>query len=155
MFLGLEGSELINHKLIVYSLAGVLVSIGIVYCLVANSEYQDSKELSDMGIKGETAEKQFESSFFVSSGIVNFVLAALVIKSGRSIVPYLVSGGISAALIAIYVASRTVGVPVVGVEYYIGRLDMISKILQGVAIVLSGIAIHSIRSSRALKKIIS
>jgi hypothetical protein len=42
----------------------------------------------------------------------------------------------------------------VGVEYYIGRLDMISKILQAVAIVLSGLAIHSIRNSRVLKKII-
>ena len=150
----MEGSELINHKLTVYSLAGILVIIGIVYCLVANSEYEDSKELSDMGIKGETAEKQFEASFFVSSGIVNFVLAALVIKSNRSVVPYLVSAGISAGLIAIYVASRTVGVPVVGVEYYIGRLDMISKILQAVVIVLSGIAIHNIRNSRVMKKII-
>lgn len=145
---------MINHKLIVYSLASILIIIGVVYCLVANSEYEDSKELSNMGIKGETAEKQFEASFFVSSGIVNFALAVLVIKSDRSIVPYLVSGVISAGLIAIYVASRTVGVPVVGVEYYIGRLDMISKILQAVAVVLSGIAIHSIRNSRVLKKII-
>ncbi|MFZ0252883.1 MAG: hypothetical protein WAL28_03675, partial [Nitrososphaeraceae archaeon] len=66
----------------------------------------------------------------------------------------LVSAGISAGLIAIYVASRTVGVPVVGVEYYIGRLDMISKILQAVVIVLSGIAIHNIRNLRVMKKII-
>jgi hypothetical protein len=154
MFLGLEGSEMIKHKLIVYSLAGILIITGIVYCLVANSEYEDFKELSDMGIKGETAEKQFEASFFVSIGLVNFILAALVIKSGRSIVPYLVSGGISAGLIAIYVASRTIGVPVVGVEYYVGRLDVISKTLQVGVIVLSGIAIHSIRNSRLLKKII-
>lgn len=143
---------MINHKLVVYSLSGILVIIGIVYCLVAISEYEDFKEFSDMGIKGETAEKQFEASFFVSIGLVNFVLAAFVIKSDRSVVPYSVSGGISAGLIAIYVASRTVGVPVVGVEYYIGRLDVISKILQGIVIVLSGIAIHSIRNSRALKK---
>jgi hypothetical protein len=151
----LEGSEMINHKHVVYSLAGILVVIGIVYCLVANSEYEDFKELSDMGIKSETAEKQFEVSFFVSSGLVNFILAALVIKSNRSIVPYFVSGGISAGLIVIYVASRTIGVPVVGVEYYIGRLDVISKILQAMVIVLSGIAIYSIRNSRMLKKIIN
>lgn len=146
---------MITHKHVVYSLAGILVVIGIVYCLVANSEYEDFKELSDMGIKGETAEKQFEVSFFVSSGLVNFILAVLVIKSNRSIVPYFVSGGISAGLIAIYVASRTIGVPVVGVEYYVGRLDVISKILQAAAIVLSGIAIYSIRNSRILKKIIN
>ena len=150
----MEGPELINHKLIVYSLASILVLVGIVYCLVANSEYEDSKEMSDIGIKGETAEKQFEASFFVSSGIANFILAGLVIKADRNIIPYLLAGGISAGLIAIYVASRTIGVPVVGVEYYIGRLDMISKALQAVVIVLSGIGIYSIRNSRVLKKVI-
>jgi hypothetical protein len=154
LLLVVVGPKLINHKLIAYPLASILIIIGIVYCFVAYSEYEDFRELSDMGIKGEMAEKQFEASFFVSSGLVNFVLAVLVIKSDRSVVPYFVSGGISAGLIAIYVASRTVGVPVVGVEYYIGRLDVISKILQGIVIVLSGFAIYSIRTSRALKKII-
>jgi hypothetical protein len=142
-----------NNKLIAYSLTGVLVIIGIVYCLVANSEYEDSKELDALGIKGETAEKQFEATFFVSAALANFILAALVIKSNRSVIPYLVSAGISAGLIAIYVASRTVGVPVVGVEYYVGRLDLISKGLQAVAIVLSVIAIHNIRKFPALKEV--
>jgi len=100
----------------------MLVIICIVYFLVANSEYQDSKELSDMGIKGEVSEKHFETSFFISSCLVNLVLAGLIIKLDRSIVPYLATTGISAGLIVIYVASRTIGVPVVGVEYYIGRL---------------------------------
>jgi hypothetical protein len=68
-------------------------------------------------------------------------------------VPYLATAGISAGLIAIYVASRTVGVPIVGVEYYVGRLDVISKIFQAVAVVLSGIAIYNIRNSRVLKKL--
>jgi hypothetical protein len=148
-----EECKLKNNKPIVYSLAAILVIIGIVYFLVANSEYQDSKELSDMGIKGEVSEKHFETSFFISSGLVNLILAGLVIKAGRSIVPYLATAGISAGLIAIYVASRTVGVPIVGVEYYVGRLDVISKIFQAVAVVLSGIAIYNIRNSRVLKKL--
>jgi len=139
---------LIRNKLTGYSLAGILVIIAIVYCMVANSEYEDSVEMSEMGIIGEANEKQFETSFFISAAIVNFVLAGLVIKSNRSVIPYYASAGVSAILIAVYVASRTVGVPVVGIEYYIGRLDLISKILQAVAIVLSGIAIHSIRKSK-------
>lgn len=121
--------------------------------MVANSEYEDSVEMSEMGIIGEANEKQFETSFFISAAIVNFVLAGLVIKSNRSVIPYYASAGVSAILIAVYVASRTVGVPVVGIEYYIGRLDLISKILQAVAIVLSGIAIHSIRKSKTLKEL--
>ena len=66
------------------SLIGILVMVGIVYFLVAKSEYEDFKELSDMGIKGETAEKQFEVTFFVSSGLVNFILAVLVLRSHRT-----------------------------------------------------------------------
>lgn len=144
---------MIRNKLTGYSLAGILVIIAIVYCMVANSEYEDSVEMSEMGIIGEANEKQFETSFFISAAIVNFVLAGLVIKSNRSVIPYYASAGVSAILIAVYVASRTVGVPVVGIEYYIGRLDLISKILQAVAIVLSGIAIHSIRKSKTLKEL--
>ncbi len=142
-----------NNKPIAYSLAGILVIIGIVYCLVANSEYEDSKEMAAMGIDGETAEKRFETTFFISTGVVNFILAGLVIKSNRSMVPYLASAGISAVLIVIYIASRTVGVPVVGVEYYIGRLDLISKGLQAVAIALAGISIYNLRKPTALKEI--
>jgi hypothetical protein len=145
--------KLRNNKLIAYSLAGVLVIIGVIYCLVANSEYEDSKEMAAMGIDGETAEKRFETTFFISTGVVNFILAGLVIKSNRSVIPYLASAGISVGLIVIYVASRTVGVPVVGVEYYIGRLDLISKVLQAVAIVLSGISIYNIRKLTALKEV--
>ena len=144
---------MIRNKLTGYSLAGILVIIAIVYCMVANSEYEDSVEMSEMGIIGEANEKQFETSFFISAAIVNFVLAGLVIKSNRSVIPYYASAGVSAILIAVYVASRTVGVPVVGIEYYIGRLDLISKILQAVAIVLSGIAILSIRKSKTLKEL--
>ena len=144
---------MIRNKLAGYSLAGILVIIAIVYCMVANSEYEDSVEMSEMGIVGEANEKQFETSFFISAAIVNLVLAGLVIKSNRSVIPYYASAGVSAILIAVYVASRTVGVPVVGIEYYIGRLDLISKILQAVAIVLSGIAIHSIRKSKTLKEL--
>lgn len=145
--------KLRNHKPVAYSLAGVLVIIGVIYCLVANSEFEDSKEMAAMGIEGETAEKQFETSFFISTAVVNFILAALVVKANRSVIPYLATAGISAGLIAVYVASRTVGVPVVGVEYYIGRLDLISKVLQAVAIVLSGISIYNIRKLTALKEI--
>ena len=142
-----------NNKPVAYSLVGILVIIGVVYCLVANSEYEDSKEMAAMGIAGEASEKRFETSFFISAGAVNFILAGLVMKSNRSIIPYLASTGISAGLIVIYIASRTVGVPVVGVEYYIGRLDLISKVLQAIAIVLSGISIYNLRKPTALKEV--
>lgn len=131
----------------------LLVSIGVVYCLVANSEYEDSKELDTLEIKGESAEKHFESAFFLSTALVNFILAGIIVKSSRNLVPYFVTAGISVALILIYIASRTIGVPVVGVEFYVGRLDIISKVLQVVVIVLCGFAIYHIRKIMTLKEV--
>jgi hypothetical protein len=146
-------TKLVNDKIIVHSLFATLIAIGIVYCLVAYSEYEDFKELSDMGITGETAEKQFEASFFAVIAVVNFGLGLWVLKSKRSVMPYIFSGAVSGGLIMIYVASRTVGVPIVGVEYYIGRLDIISKVLQLVAIVLSTVAVYRISNSKIVKKL--
>ena len=144
----------LNQKVVIYLLSGFLVATGIVYFMVAYSEYADFKELSDMGIKGETTEKQFEITFFTISGIVYFGMCAWVLKSGKSqIVPHVITIAISTALILTYIASRTVGVPIVGIEYYVGRLDIISKILQVIVIALSGFAIYNMKKLLAVNGI--
>src|SRR5262245_28805258 len=144
---------MINQKIISFSLSAILIAIGIVYFVVANSEYQDFKELTDIGIKGESEEKQFEMTLFTATGIVNLSLGIWIISSKKGgVTPFIASGVISIGLIVIYVASRTVGVPVVGVEYYVGRIDIISKVLQIIAIALSGIAIYNIRKSKMVKE---
>jgi hypothetical protein len=61
--------------------------------------------------------------------------------------PYIAAIVVSVALILTYIASRTVGVPVVGVEYYVGKLDMVSKILQVVVIALSFVGLYKIQQS--------
>jgi hypothetical protein len=144
---------MINQKIVAYSLSAILIAIGIVYFVVASSEYQDFKELNDMGITGESAEKQFEMTFFTATAIVNLILGVWILRARNGgVTPYVISGVISFGLIMIYVASRTVGVPVVGVEYYVGRIDVISKILQIIAIALSGIAIYNIRKLKMVKE---
>jgi hypothetical protein len=147
---------MINQKIIAYSLSAILIAIGIVYFIVASNEYQDYKELADMGIKGETEEKQFEITFFTVTGIINLGLGAWILRSREGgVTPYIISGVISFGLIVIYVASRSVGVPVVGVEYYVGRIDVVSKILQVIAITLSGIAVYNIRKFRMVKEFVT
>jgi len=134
----------VNQKIIVYTLSVFLVGTGIVYFMVANGEYQDFKELSDMGIKGETSEKQFEMSFFIVSGIIYLGLVVWVLKSGKTKkYPYIASTIVSVVLIVVYIASRTIGVPIVGTEYYVGKLDILSKILQVIVIGLSCFAIYN------------
>jgi|KBSMisStaDraftv2_1062788.scaffolds.fasta_scaffold121709_3 cytochrome bd-type quinol oxidase subunit 2 len=144
----------VNQKIIVYSLSAFLVATGIVYFMVANGEYQDFKELIDLGIKGETAEKQFEMTFFIVCGIIYLGLVVWVLKLGKTKkYPFIASMIVSAVLIVIYVASRTIGVPIVGTEYYIGKLDILSKVFQAIVIGLSGLAIYDTSRLSIIKKI--
>ena len=80
-------------------------------------------------------EKQVEITLFIVSGLIYFGLVLWLIKT-RFIkrLPYMAAILVSVALISTYIASRTVGVPIVGVELYVGKLDMISKIMQIVVI---------------------
>ena len=143
-----------NQKIIVYTLSAFLVATGIVYFMVANGEYQDFKELSDMGIKGETSEKQFEMSFFIVSGIIYLGLVVWVLKSDKTKkYPFIVSMIVSTVLILVYIASRTVGVPIVGTEYYVGKLDILSKVLQVIVIGLSSFTIYNMNRLNIIKKI--
>jgi hypothetical protein len=139
-----------RSTIIIYSLSAALVASGIVYIMVANSEYGDYKDLAGLGISSEIAETQFEMSFFVAAAVIYFGLCAWVLKSrdSRKILPYVASIGVSSFLIAAYIASRTVGVPVVGVEYYVGRLDVLSKVLQVIVIGLSCIAIRNVKKQQ-------
>src|ERR671933_1866381 len=140
-----------QRTIIIYSLSAVLAASGIAYLLVANSEYSDYKDLASVGIKGgEVAEKQFEISFFVVAAAIYFGLCVWVLKSKekRRKAPFIASIAVSAFLIVAYIASRTVGVPIVGVEYYVGRLDIVAKVLQAIVIGLSFVAILNMKKQQ-------
>ena len=71
-------------------------------------------------------------------------LVVWIFKSGKTKkYPYIVSMIVSVVLIVVYIASRTIGVPIVGTEYYVGKLDILSKILQVIVIGLSCFAIYN------------
>ena len=135
-----------KNLLIVYALCGILIATGIAYFFVAYGEYTDWMELLSFGIHDETTEKQVEITLFVISGLIYFGIIVWLIKT-RFIKksPYLAATVVSVALILTYIASRTVGVPIVGVEYYVGKLDMISKFMQIMVITLSIAIMYRIR----------
>jgi hypothetical protein len=132
--------------LIVYVLCGFMVATGITYFIVAYGEYADWMELLSFGIHNETTEKQVEITLFITSGLIYFGIILWLIKTrfiNKS--PYIGAIAVSVALIVTYIASRTVGVPIVGIEYYVGKLDMISKIMQVVVIALSIATMYKIK----------
>ena len=134
-----------KNLLIIYALCGIMAITGILYFLVAYGEYTDWMELLNFGIHDETTEKQVEITLFIVSGLIYFGLVLWLLKT-RFIkrLPYIVTILVSVALISTYVASRTVGVPIVGVELYVGKLDLISKIMQISVIALSIVAMYRI-----------
>ena len=135
-----------KNLIIVYALCGFLVATGIVYFLVAYGEYTDWMELLNFGIQDETTEKQVEITLFITSGLIYLGLVLWLIKTRfMKKSPYIAAIVVSVALIITYAASRTVGVPIVGVELYVGKLDVISKIMQVLVIALSIVALYKIK----------
>ena len=121
-----------------YVLLAFMLATAIVYFMVASQEYSDLLEFQQAGIDGETQEKQVEMILFIGSGLIYIGLFAWIVGAKlRTITPYVVVAVVSVILIATYIASRTVGVPIVGVEYYVGKRDMVSKALQVIIIGLS------------------
>ena len=118
-----------------YILLVLIVSTAVIYFVVASQEYSDLIEFLDVGIQGETQEKQVEMTLFIGSGIVYLGLFVWILKTKiRRKIPYIAVAAVSVVLIATYAASRTIGVPIVGVEYYIGKLDMVNKVLEVIMI---------------------
>jgi hypothetical protein len=137
-----------KNLLTVYVLCGILVATGIVYFLVAYGEYTDWVELLNFGIHDENTEKQVEITLFITSGLIYLGLVLWLIKTRfMKKSPYVGAIVVSVALIITYIASRTVGVPIVGVELYVGKLDVISKILQAMVIALSFAGLYKIQQS--------
>jgi hypothetical protein len=134
--------------IIMYILLVLIVSTAVIYFVVASQEYSDLVEFLEVGIQGETQEKQVEMALFIGAGIVYLGLFVWILKTKlRSKIPYIAVAAISAILIATYVASRTIGVPIVGVEYYIGKLDIANKVLEVIMIGISVYLIFAIRKT--------
>ena len=84
------------------------------------------------------ASSKIQTMLFATTAISYLPLGMWMIKNRlHSRAPYVITSLISFALIGLYVASRTIQLPVVGVQEDVGMIDIICKIIQGSIIVLS------------------
>src|SRR5215212_3913180 len=135
-------------SIIMYILLVLIVSTAVLYFVVTSQEYSDLVDFLQVGIQDETQEKQVEMALFIGAGIVYLGLFVWILKTKlRSKIPYIVVAAISAILIVTYAASRTIGVPLVGVEYYIGKLDMANKVLEVIMIGISVYLVFAVRKA--------
>ena len=145
----------IQH-IIVFILAAIVLSTSIIYFILATNEYQSLVEFAAEGLDGEIYELQIEITLFAGSGIIYLILlGCILVKKLNNIVPYTLLIAISTILIITYASSRTIGVPIIGIEFYIGKYDMITQVLQGVIIAISGYLIYKIKTGNKQEEILS
>lgn len=110
---------------------------GIIYFVTS---YTQSLEGNDPG-------SQIQTMFFATAGIVYIPLGVWMLRNRlHSRGPYVISILVSVFLMLLYVASRTISLPLVGVQEDIGLVDIITKIIQ------VGIIAISVRLVQDLKK---
>jgi len=105
----------------------VLGNSGI-YFVTAYSQMQESSDLPS----------QIQTMFFATAAIVYLPLGIWMIKNNlHSRAPYIIASLVSIALIGLYVLSRTVSLPLVGIQEDVGVVDILAKITQGSIVVIS------------------
>ncbi len=134
-----------NYVLLII-LSALILSISIVYFIVASQEYAGLEDALSADIAGEILEGQIETAFFIGAGILYLGFLAWILKSRfKSKIPFIAVSIISAILIVVYIASRTIGVPIIGVELYVAKIDILAKILQILIIIDSVYLVSRIR----------
>ena len=99
-----------------------------IYFVTAYSQMQESTDDSS----------KIQTMLFATSAISYLPLGIWMLKNKlHSRAPYVITSLISFALIGLYVVSRTITLPVVGIQEDVGTIDILSKITQGSIIVLS------------------
>ena len=117
--------------------SSLMAACGIIYFVTS---YTQSLEGNDPG-------SQIQTMFFATAGIVYIPLGIWMLRNRlHSRGPYVISILVSIFLMVLYVASRIINLPVVGVQEDIGTIDIITKIIQ------IGIIAISVRLVQELKK---
>jgi cytochrome bd-type quinol oxidase subunit 2 len=102
----------------IYTLTIMMLSTGIIY-FVAASETESTDFSASV-----------EMTLFVVSGCAYIAIGLWMAKSKGNRIPYVVAIVGSLALIALYILSRTISLPIVGLQEDVGTIDVLSKVLQ-------------------------
>ena len=124
-YMGLEKSR-------VTLVALLMLSSAVIYFFVSYNEYA----YATSGNLSET----IQTIFFATAGIVYLPLGIWMLKNKlQSKIPYLVSIIVSVLMILLYIVSRNIDLPYVGIQTDVGPIDIASKVIQGGIIVISAI----------------
>ncbi len=144
---------------IVYALAALMLLTAVIYFVAAAEESTEGSEdeqaernidndervnaEEDEENEGDGVATQVQTAFFTVTGLAYAAVGGWILKDrGKTKAPYVIAMAGSLAIIGLYVASRTVALPVVGLQDDVGTIDILSKILQGGVIALAAYSIN-------------
>lgn len=140
-----------SMQLAIMSVAFLMLLTGAVYLFVATGEIAEATEEHEAE-PGEPIEGALvETALFATVGGAYVPVGLWAISSRHSSrTPYFLAIVGSGALIILYVLSRTVSLPIVGIQDDVGFIDVSSKVLQGAIIAASAYIIIAIRKEKNL-----
>jgi archaellum component FlaF (FlaF/FlaG flagellin family) len=130
------------------------------------NEKNEANEANEHEYKlGKTSERQseseergvgpiFETVFFSSVGIAYFPIGIWMILKKETKKPYIIAMIGSAGLIAFYAVTRLIDLPIIGLQDDVGTVDIVSKILQGLIVVVSAFALTAIIREKRQKTLV-
>lgn len=154
-----------------YLLAAIMLGTGALYLGVASDEYRSHQQEAQANTETEQAEaaeqsaenpESDESGFGDMGEIVFFSIVGasyipvglwMLKKKEISKKPYVIALIGSAALILFYVATRTVNIPMVGLQDDVGIQDLTAKTLQGAIVAISGFMLFAISKHRKTEQL--
>ncbi len=153
--------------IISYVIVAIMLSISVIYVIVAYEQLTDESGLDFHENPGESENPQATSDldgsqwteidfaskiqtvFFFAIGIAYIPVGIWMLAKRSDKWPYVIAFGGSLSLIVLYVISRAMSLPVVGLQTDVGTIDIASKILQGGIIAGSSYLLVRIGNAKA------
>ncbi|CUR52199.1 membrane protein of unknown function [Nitrosotalea devaniterrae] len=102
-------------------------------------------------LEGNSTDSQIQTMFFATAGIVYIPLGMWMLRNRlHSRGPYVISILVSILLVVLYVASRTINLPIVGIQTDVGTVDVITKIIQVGIIAISARLVQDLKKEQVL-----
>lgn len=116
-----------------------------------NSAANQEEQAEGGGGEGDALATQVQIAFFTVAGLGYAGVGIWMFKDkGKTNAPYVIAVIGSIALIGIYVASRTVNLPIVGIQEDVGALDILTKVLQLGIVGLGAYMINTIKVTKSV-----
>jgi len=118
---------------------------------VNSAANQEEQAEGGEGEGGDALATQVQIAFFTIAGLGYAGVGIWMFKDkGKTNAPYVIAVVGSIAMIGIYVASRTIDLPIVGLQEDVGAIDILTKVLQVGIVGLGAYMINTIKVTKSV-----